>query len=303
VSTMAAHPQDVAAYLERVRAALADLPPEERDELLADVEASLLDAASDSVVPLAEQLGPPERFAGELRAAAGLAPQAGAPRATEPALQRLVERVRPLLAAGRDLAPVWWALRGYVAVAGLALLIGAGWSTRMPVLPHLAGGRWGDLALVLAAIGLSLWAGRRWGRRMLPVNLVLAAAALPVFVHLSNPPGYEAPYAYYEPYQPPARGLMLGGVNVRNIYAYDRDGTPLYDVRLYTSSGRPLNIGSADPRIDPRRRTITTATGTTALNAFPIRYFEKGTRKVAHPSAGPKVRTPRIITPPLRRTP
>jgi hypothetical protein len=300
---MAAHPQDVAAYLERVRSELADLPPEERDELLADVEASLLDAASDSVVPLAEQLGPPERFAGELRAAAGLAPRGGAPRATEPARDRLLRRLAPLLGTARDLAPIWWALRGYVAVAGLALLTGAEWSTRMPVLPHLAGGRWGDLAIVMAAIGLSLWAGRRWGRRMVPVNLVLAVAAVPVFVHLSNPPRYESPYTYYEPYQPQASGLTLGGVNVRNIYPYDRDGRLLHDVRLYTSSGRPLNIGSADPTIDPRRRQITTATGTTALNAFPIRYFERGTRRVARPGAGPKVRTPRIITPPLRRTP
>ena len=39
-------PPDVAAYLAAVREALADLPVAERDDLLAEVEVSLLDAAS-----------------------------------------------------------------------------------------------------------------------------------------------------------------------------------------------------------------------------------------------------------------
>ncbi len=64
-------PHDVAAYLERVRTALADLPAEALDELLADVEASLHDAAAEGEAPAA-RLGPPEDFARELRSAAGL---------------------------------------------------------------------------------------------------------------------------------------------------------------------------------------------------------------------------------------
>ena len=67
-------PPEVAAYLDQVRAALADVPAEERDELLADIEISLLEGAADSSDPPEARLGPPERFAQELRAAAGIAP-------------------------------------------------------------------------------------------------------------------------------------------------------------------------------------------------------------------------------------
>ena len=35
------------------------------------------------------------------------------------------------------------------------------------------------------------------------------------------------------------------------------------------------------------------------FNAYPIRYFDPGTGEVAHPGAAPKVRIPRIATPPL----
>jgi hypothetical protein len=33
------------------------------------------------------------------------------------------------------------------------------------------------------------------------------------------------------------------------------------------------------------------------LNAFPIRYYEPGTRHVAHPNAGPPIRKPGILAP------
>ena len=71
--TTAAHvPSDVETYLARVRAALADVPADERDDLLAEVEASLHETASESGGSVAAQLGPPEDFAAELRSAAGL---------------------------------------------------------------------------------------------------------------------------------------------------------------------------------------------------------------------------------------
>src|SRR5581483_3068770 len=66
--TAAAHvPSDVERYLARVRDALSDLPVEERNELLAEVEASLYESASETGGPVAAQLGPPEDFAAELR--------------------------------------------------------------------------------------------------------------------------------------------------------------------------------------------------------------------------------------------
>ncbi|MEO5576349.1 MAG: hypothetical protein ABIR67_04420 [Gaiellaceae bacterium] len=56
---------DVAVYLDAVRAKLADLPAEERDDLVADVGASLLESGQPPALS-------PQEFAAELREAAGL---------------------------------------------------------------------------------------------------------------------------------------------------------------------------------------------------------------------------------------
>ena len=65
---------DVRAYLDAVRHHLADLPSEERDELVEDLEAHLLEVAAESDEPLASRLGPPDDYAAELRASAGYPP-------------------------------------------------------------------------------------------------------------------------------------------------------------------------------------------------------------------------------------
>jgi hypothetical protein len=63
-------PPEAAAYLGSRRVEPADLPPDEQDDLLPDVEVSLLEAAEAGSLAA---LGPPREFAAELRAAAGLA--------------------------------------------------------------------------------------------------------------------------------------------------------------------------------------------------------------------------------------
>jgi uncharacterized membrane protein len=55
--------EDVKAYIAAVRARLDDLPPEEREDLLADVEPSILASAEESDAPVALRLGPPHAFA------------------------------------------------------------------------------------------------------------------------------------------------------------------------------------------------------------------------------------------------
>ncbi|MDF8265980.1 DUF1700 domain-containing protein [Luteipulveratus flavus] len=63
------------AYRERVGAALADLPAEERDDLLEDVAEHLAELSVElgdpSATVLEQRLGTPEEYAAELRAAAG----------------------------------------------------------------------------------------------------------------------------------------------------------------------------------------------------------------------------------------
>ena len=70
---------DVAGYAAAVRRSLVDLGPELVDDLTDDLEADLADALDDERHVahgrgLLDQFGPPEAYAAELRAAAGLAP-------------------------------------------------------------------------------------------------------------------------------------------------------------------------------------------------------------------------------------
>jgi hypothetical protein len=160
VSTTTGMPPEVTEYLAAVRSALDDLPATERDDLLAEGEPSLLDAASESEASMAARLGPPEEFAAELRAAAGLVPST--PAREEPRLLVLSRRLArdPRLRELGRLAPIWWVARGYVAVAAIALLAGASWSSRYIFVPHVGTG-WLGLVVVLAAICVSIWVGLR----------------------------------------------------------------------------------------------------------------------------------------------
>jgi hypothetical protein len=87
-------PPNVEGYLAALRAELSDLAPEERDDLLAEVEPSLLEAAADGDEPIAGRLGAPADFAADLRASAGLPP---APPRARPS--GLLVRIRELASA------------------------------------------------------------------------------------------------------------------------------------------------------------------------------------------------------------
>jgi hypothetical protein len=291
-------PPEVSEYLAAVRAALDDLPATERDDLLAEVEPSLLDAASETGGNVSARLGPAEDFAAELRTAAGLqvpSRRTGSEPRLLVGLRRLARdpRVREL---GR-LAPIWWVARGYLAVAAIALLAGAAWSSRYFFLPHVRTGSLG-LAVILAAILLSIWIGLRTkgsNRLMWLVNVVVLAAAAPVLVHFEH---RQVPVQIVkETHYVPGQGLTLNGVPVGNIYPFSRNGRLLHDVLLYTGAGLPLDAGDAS--IDPQRRVLRTKSGRQIFNAYPIRYFDPGTGVVAHPGAAPDVKIPRIATPPL----
>jgi hypothetical protein len=92
-------------------------------------------------------------------------------------------------------------------------------------------------------------------------------------------------------------GLVYEGQPVENIYAFDRRGRLLYDVRLFMGDGRPLEVGVAPE--DPNRRAVRTRGGDLAFNAFPIRYFEPGTKRVADRAAGAPARPGPLSTKPL----
>ena len=285
-------PPDVTVYLTAVRAALADLPDEERDDLLTDVRASLVEAAAEAGGNIAARLGPPEEFAAELRAAAGL--HAPAQRSEH----RVVGVVRRL--AGdpqlRRLTPIWWLVRAYVAVAALALILGAKWSLSYAVIPRLGSGAIGLVAIAAAAVA-SVWLGLRGHSRWV-VEFALLVAAVPVVAHLAHRPTPPTTYVYFQSvsYQP---GLSFNGTPLSNIYPYSRGGRLLHDVLLYSGAGVPIELRSVVA--DPQRRIVRTKAGKPVFNAFPVRYYEPGTNRVAHPDASPPVKIPRLATPPLRR--
>ncbi|MBD0328617.1 MAG: hypothetical protein ICV64_00715 [Thermoleophilia bacterium] len=311
-------PPDVEAYLAAVREELADVPAAERDDLLAEVEASLAEAAEESGRPLAATLGSPHDFAAELRNAAGL----HATPATARAPSELGRRVRlvagriaghPRVAALRrlasELAPIWWVARAYLAVGLVAVAVDAGWSARYAVVPRLGSAEFG-LAAIAAAVVVSVWLGTRARRRgsrvprvALGANLALAAAAIPVALAVADTRAYDALVASaYSPARvvaQPQPGLVYEGRPVANVYPYSRDGRLLHDVLLYDGAGRPLEIESSS-ELDTNRRGVRTTGGRPLYHVFPIRYFEPGTRRVARPSAGPPIELPVVRTPPLR---
>jgi hypothetical protein len=86
---------------------------------------------------------------------------------------------------------------------------------------------------------------------------------------------------------PERAGLTYQGVAVENVYPYDRKGRLLHDVRLYDQFGRPIE--ALPPGGDLDRRQVRQRNGARTFNAYPIRYYEPGTRRVARPNAGPEI--------------
>ncbi len=310
-------PPEVEEYIAAVRAALADLPSTERDDLLAEVEASLVETAGESRGPIAARLGPPDEFAAELRAAAGLhesTPSATPSRlalqaraaATRLAAQPAVARMRRL---GSELAPIWWVARGYLAVGWIAYWFDTGWSTRYPMVPRLGSSETGLVAIMVVVVA-SVWLGLelrrqapRLPRLVLLANVALLLGAIPVASAVTDTSSQDALVtAAYAPAPADPSGLAYDGVPVDNIYPYSRDGRLLHDVLLYDGAGRPIEI-RGDRALDPDRRVVVASDDEPLFNAFPIRYFEPGTRRVASPNAAPPVELPVVLTPPLRATP
>jgi uncharacterized membrane protein len=299
-------PPEVAAYLEAIRRTLSDLPPAEQDDLLAEVEASLVEGASEGGA-ISAQLGSPDEFAAELRAAAGLHELPSRPPdwtvSARDALARLAADPRTAAVRGwlGQLAPIWWIARAYVAVCVVALAVHAGWSTRHSEVPRFGSGAWGFAAILAAAV-LSIWIGFRTRRTrtaiapfVLIVNVALLIAAVPIARHVTN---NSTPFVTSFVEVPViVHGLANEGNPVTNIYPYSRDGRLLHDVLLYDGAGRPIAVQSVVP--DPNRRVLRAPRGNALLNTFPIRYFEPGTKHVTHPNAAPRVKVPRIATPPL----
>jgi HAAS domain-containing protein len=312
-------------YLEEVRHHLAGLGDDERDELLEDLAAHLHEVAADDPRPLDETLGPPERFAAELLASAGLeGPAAGGQPARLARWQARSRRVRDhqwtraVAAYLPELRPAWWVLRAYLIVLGLAALLADGVDdlSAFPV-PSLGSPIVG-LVAVAAAIVPSVRLGRSTaaaGKPRTGVRLVNGVAVLLALVALGHvhdrlddgssdfvDPAYADPGLVLEP----SSGLTRSdGMPITNIYAYDQQGELLSDVLLYDQDGNPLDLGDvfADPVTGNELVTDypIDANGAQIRNAYPLdqrgaQWDDQGVRRER------AVRPPAVVVPPPSTT-
>jgi hypothetical protein len=272
---------EIVRFAAGVRAALADLPAEEVDDLTEGLEADLAESLAED---LRRTLPDPVTYAAELRAAAGLPGRT----AKRGALSSLVDAWsgaqkdvanaiahHPGLAsvAGfvADLRPAWWIVRAWLATWLLAAFFG------------MEDGYWFDGVWWVVLLGLVIvsvqWGRGRWGFQGLR-GLVLAgnvAAALALLPVLSAAQSWGGETDYAEPYEAP--GLTFNGQQLTNIFAYDAAGNPLADVQLFDQDGHPLEPFGTEPGDVPCGdgdcSTVFVpsllATGRSVYNVFPLK--------------------------------
>ena len=241
-------------YLEAVRRALADLDPAARGELLEDLPEHLAEVAAEGEGTLVERLGPPEAYAAELRAAAGVAV------ASTKRSDRLAAGFRNLLGslgvADRKVGPVlgypraseflrllvpgWWLLRGYLVAMAITMLSG---NSQPGLLPRLGGSTLAATLLLAVCLLASIWLGRR--ERRMPslgrAGLALGGVALVLFgmVVFDKADSYGGDYG-----GPMAEVVSHNPYDfVQDIYAYDKDGKLLSEVYLFDQDGNPIRLG------------------------------------------------------------
>ena len=229
MTTASGSSAQIEAYLAAVRASLSDIAEDERADLLAEVEASLVEAAGEGDRPIAS-LGPPEEFAAELRASAGFGEPAEAPAVPRgTAVRALVVGLgqssvaRSALRIARELAPAWWLVRGFLLVAAIAAVTGASWSIEHPWLPHLPSARWSVFLIVVAVVASLALGLRTRGARgalvaaVIALNVVALLAIVPLERHVRRAPAATVvTVAIPTPVNLP--GLVESGRRITNLY-------------------------------------------------------------------------------------
>jgi hypothetical protein len=286
-------------FLTRVRAHLADLSDDDRDELLDGLEADLSEQHAEG-----GSLPDPAAYAAELRAAAGL-PASSKPvrvRTPRPPLKEQLaalpdtwrerwmeltghnDHTRRTWAFLEAVRPAWWVLRAWVAVTLLDMLSGD-WEY-VTVVPSLGVALLGPALLVGATVvSVLVGQGRLWPgsgpdrtllARLTLVGLNAFAVVVPLTFHYAG----SHPFVQ-EAYVAPVRAvddghgqvLRTGRDVVRNIYAYDAGGKPLQGVQLYDQQGRPVAVApwSSMGAGADRQVTCPWFNGATPLfNVFPL---------------------------------
>jgi uncharacterized membrane protein len=291
---------DVATYAASVRAVLSDLPSDQAEILLEDLEDHLREVAAEAGGPLVDRLGPPEQYAQELRAAYGSAH--AAPKRQDPPLSELTLAIRRLAAWGwvrqvraflPELRPAWWVLRAYLLVLVVTAVFSRNYN--LHPIPNPFSSR-GLLEIIAAAVAivLSIRLGRRnrplaRGGRVLAIgaNVMIALVAIPVLARMGTFPSYAMVESGGAGQSIQSQQLYGPNSVATNIYPYTRDGKPLTDVLLYDQDGRPLTL---DSKIGDVTTDYTVgADGQPITNAYPLHQ-----RRLS----GDPVGAPRVALPP-----
>jgi len=230
-----------AAYLARVTEGLYDLPAEEREEMLQDLEAHLAELEDEEVDQV---LGTPESFVEEFRVSAGLdAPSAAAGPGLVERWRAALNRRSAWLSNLVDwptIRPIWVWTRGWLVVCAWSFLYDYEGFERFPI-PSIGGNTSVGLAFVILATWLSLWLGKgQQGIRAFGSVTFSFVAGWALIGMLLNPmPTYSQMVEVYEQPVFPEQLTAPDGNQITNVYAYDMEGNPV-DVLLFDQDGRPL---------------------------------------------------------------
>ncbi|MGV2985365.1 HAAS signaling domain-containing protein [Microbacterium sp. AGC85] len=316
----------IRTFADAVRAHLDDLPADEVDDIIVGLTSDLAEQAADGGGVL--ELGDPSAYAAELRSAAGLPERSDA--VTRERLRARVSRRLGHIAAGMRrsafgawlldlfiaLRPVWWLLRGFAIYAVAHAMFGApSFGGSGSVLPDTLLGWLILLAMMLVSVqwGRGRWLPQNALRHMRTVISVIAVIALPFALASVLIPRVE--YIDDGVYQQP--GLMLDGVQVGNIFAYDENGELINRVQLYTDRGTPLNLfgGTIEEGVDgtwqgfgwdgdaPVRVPFRDAREAEVWNIYPLKEgrVDPNTGKIrtstVRDAAAPFLRAPGLLTP------
>ncbi|MCF4120020.1 hypothetical protein L1785_03420 [Antribacter sp. KLBMP9083] len=163
----------------------------------------------------------------------------------------------------RSLAPVWWVLRGWAAAMVLMYPFGG----TPAIWPWSTPGRIVLLAAVVVSIqwGRGRWLPRlSWAPGLLRVASVGAAVAVvPLLLYVSEDRPSDVGFSSYEAgwsdgyneaqYSSVSdgggygddTGVWVDGMQVSNLFVYDRNGDPIRDVQVFDDRGRPVRTMTA----------------------------------------------------------
>jgi hypothetical protein len=279
--------RDLAAqdYLDGVAAELADLPEEDRADLLDELAAHVDELVAEGDAPLTARLGSPAEYAAELRASAGLPPAGSRGRLRAQVLGRLrSRRADPSVVAVEEfvgsLRPAWWLIRAWVVVALATWYAHPHWWRSLVLVPDMGPDALSVVVLVLALMA-SVQTGRHGRFRSVTaawlvagLNLVAVLGIWPVLLTLNEAVQYGAynGYGYRTVVHSaiPREGVYGSGHQITNLFAYDSAGRAIVDVRLYDQRGLPVDVG-----VDPAtREAVVDADGRAVSNAYPYRYLD-----------------------------